>query len=100
MPTLVICEFIGGYLDGKIVRTDNESEVDILSASRIFRFTKGIVGKGIKGMSDAGIDAMINETYPGEAHDKGFDLTNRYMVTKSFVDESGAMSIRLEYTQG
>lgn len=97
LPPLLICKFLGGFLDGKVMRSDQESETDLLRASFVYFSTKGIIGKGFRGFSEAGLQAMKEETYPGEAIDRGFDARHVYKVTESVTDTDGTMTIVLTY---
>ena len=97
LPPLVVCTFLGGFLDGKVMRSDHESENDILNASRVYYGTRGIVGSAIRGLSDAGVQALLEETYPGEAHDRGFSVRHVYTITESVMDDDGTMNLVLNY---
>jgi len=93
-----IVEFVGGPYDGHVADTRDQDHMSATLAQFICLVTEQgkKVGKVVKGYSPAGMGAIANETYRGEANDRGFRYNHKYRVAdRSFVE--GRLRIRMEY---
>jgi hypothetical protein len=96
-----IIEFIGGPYDGHVADTRDHDHISATLAQFICLATDHgeQTGKVVQGYSPAGMDAIANENYRGEANDRGFRFDHKYRVVgRSRVD--GRLRIKMEYVAG
>ena len=92
----IILEFVGGYWDGKTLRTDSTDSEEALLAAACFETSHhGAIGGQCTGLSDDAVNyARIHGwTTPGEG---GLQGGHRYLVTERRETES-EMLVKLRY---
>jgi len=93
-----IVEFVGGPYDGHVADTRDQDHMSATLAQFICLATDHgkQAGKVVQGYSPAGMDAIANETFRGEANERGFRFNHKYRVAgRSFAE--GRLRIRMEH---
>jgi len=93
-----IVEFVGGPYDGHVADTRDQDHLSVTLAQFICLATDHgkQMGKVVQGYSPAGLDAIFNESYRGEANERGFRFNHKYRVVGRSVGD-GSLRIRMEY---
>lgn len=95
MVTSVV-EFEGGFLDGKVARSDNEDPNDRNNATNTFMMTgNGTIGKRIMMVSDAAIEALRTHG-PENAVEMGFKMNHFYECVDRIDNETETI-IRMKF---
>ena len=88
MAKPIVLQFVGGYWDGKSLRTDSADQEEVLLATACYEMSHhGAIGAECAGLSDDAVTfARIHRwAAPNEG---GFDEAHRYLVTERCETES------------
>ena len=93
---LIIVEFEGGFLDGKVARSDQEDPSLPWQASFVYYATKAKLGRRIRSITVAGLPAKSSEEYSGQAHaELGIEMDHYYEVVDR-IEGEGQLTIRMK----
>ena len=104
MPGLIIIEFVGGYRDGDVIRTDRTEFEEAHEAWLIFLATRnGTIGRGFRSISFAAEKQMKTfvrgarmSTLEKHGHLQ-FAARHKYFIAKR-EEEDGIVSIKMAYS--
>lgn len=92
---IITVEFIGGFLDGKVVHSPGEDPGDPFNATRTYFMTgKGEVGRKFRTVSAAALEAL-RTLGPDNVAKRGFRMNYCYEVVER-QEETGTVAIKLQ----
>jgi len=95
VPRRIVVSFCGGFRDGEILSSDDSAD-DVWTAERVYRYTRGIIGREFRVLSGPG----RREMRTGDAHSICCGTSDIYTLTRSSEDESGTVTLTLNCKRG